>query len=491
MEVKAQIEEDFDLHEFVEFSIYDSASSEDVRESITEMLEQVQITNEVNSFRMPIDRVFSVKGHGVVVTGSAISGQVQIGDKLEILPSKDIVRVKGIQVFKTNVAVAFKNTRVAINITGIKKEDLKRGKIISTPEKVLPTKMLDVKIITSNNEGSKLKHLETVKFNYLASEVKCRVKLFKTKVVGEGETVYGQLLLEDELFAVNGDLGVLRKVNPNVTVAGIEIINVQGKYASRKDEGYVDKIKVIEEGNISTIVSDYVETEFFASKKSILNDLGVSDEEFGELELDFISTENTYITKHNFEVFKGRVLNIVTDYHNNNKTELSMNKGELLTELNTNLTNKIFTKFLGLISELEVLNYVKLKTFEISLSVEEKKVSGKLISALNSNGFKPPKYNELKFLVGSSITYDVYFTLIKQGRVIKVDDDIAITKEKLLEITNIFDDFFESNSLLTLIDARELLNSSRRYVVPYLEYLDKIGYTRRVDNGRMKKGVVN
>ncbi|XMB67686.1 selenocysteine-specific translation elongation factor [Mycoplasmatota bacterium zrk1] len=487
-EVKNVVKTEFGVSNFVNFSIYDENSYSNVKEAITSML-VLDDEDDTDTFRMPIDRVFNVKGHGVVVTGSSISGKVRIGDKLEVLPSKNIVRVKGIQVFKKKVDIAYKKTRIALNISGIKQQDLNRGKIISTPNKLIPTKILDVKIKVSNIDGV-LKHLENVKFHYLASEVKAKIKLFNIKEINKGEVVYGQLLLEEELYAVNGDLGVLRKINPNITVAGVEIINVHGKFANRKDNSYVEKIKGIEEGDLFNIVSSYFKSNLFSTKKNLLSDLGISDNELSELDLDVIEVDDIYISKENFNIFKRNVLVILNDYHKRNKYELGINKSELFNTLDLSISSKAATKFLGLIDDIEVTDKVKLKSFQISLSKEENIIAKRILKFVDSNDFKPPKYKEIIAFTDIK-AMEVYFTLIKQGEIVKLDDDIVLTKHMISKLLKVLDEYFEKNQILTLTDAREILNSSRRYVVPYLEYLDKIGYTKRVESGRTKKGVVN
>ncbi|XMB86639.1 selenocysteine-specific translation elongation factor [Mycoplasmatota bacterium WC44] len=485
-EVKKEISDKLNLTRFVEFSIYDDSSKDGVVKLIKEAIDFSSDSVKDEYFRMPIDRVFNVKGHGVVVTGSSISGEVKVGDKLEILPNNEIVRVKGIQVFKQNRDIAYKKTRVALNLGGIKKEDLVRGKVISKPKKVEPTKIIDVRLTVSNNDDILIKHLETVKFYYLANEVKARVKLFNQKSISSGDVVYAQLLLEEELYVVNKDLGVLRKLHP-VTVAGVEIINAKGKYANRKNEVYAEGIKTFQSGDIELLVNNYINSNDFCHINDIKRDLDITDKQISELELDVYMISNIYLSKSKFEEFKNKILDIVTKFHDNNKNKLGINKNELLSMLRLNIVNKVFSKFLKLIDEIDVTDKVKLKTFQISLSEEESITAKRIISLLNSGDFKPAKFNDIFRSINRRNVDDVYFTLIKRGELIKFDDDIAMSKDKFTEMIRRFDVFFSENKVVSLAEARELLNTSRRYVVPYLEYLDKIGYTRRVEDGRVKK----
>jgi len=470
--VKKQVTEEFGLSEFVEFSIYKDA--EHIKNKINDMIPLDVDEEELNYYRMPIDRVFSVKGYGVVVTGSSISGKVEVGDKLEILPTKKQVRVKNIQVFNKSVDIAYKRTRVALNLAGVTVEDLKRGKILATPNVLNSTKIIDVEI--NLTEGEEIRHLEVVRFNYLANEIKARVKLFNKKVIRGKE--YAQLLLDTELYAVNGDLGVLRRINPNITIAGVVIHNVLGKFASRKDLSYTKEIEAFASKDISSLLKAYAKRNILFTEREVSKELGV-------VNLDIlIKLGDYYILEDMYTELKRRVISIVDEYHKENSNDLGINKQMLLSKLD--LDEKKANALLRSIDSLNVSNIVSRKDFSINLSDEEELIASRISNHLESNGFKPPKIKTLdEVLNGKS---DIYHTLLKLERLIKLDDEITITSSMLDSMIEVFDDYFANSQVLGIGEARELLDSSRRYVVAYLEYLDKIGYTHRVEGGRKKKG---
>lgn len=475
-EVKEQVQNEFGLSDFAEFSIYGDTN---VKEKIKEYIALDKEEDVEESFRMPIDRVFSVKGVGTVITGTSLSGEVKVGDQLEIFPNKELVKVKGIQVHKKPTDKAEKHSRVALNIN---KADLRRGKIIATPNSLQATKILDCKVTMGSGNYS-LKHLEHIKFYYFTEETTARIKLFNKKELLPNETAYCQLLLVDELYAAKEDKAIIRKVNPNITVAGVEVLNELGEYANRKDISYEERIEKYALGESDSILLDLlksntlVHTEDLRKKELDINDIPDSE---------YVRIENYYIHNSNLCELEEKTVIYLNEFHEANKYVNGMNKAELKTRLGLNVKSRVLNGILDLFDEVEYKDIVKLKSFEIALTEEEQKLKNRILDYLGTN-FKPPKYNDIYMYFQSREFENVFFSLVKKGEIIKIDDDIYLSQKQLERMKEILTNFFNTNTILDLGDARNLLDSSRRYVVPYLEYLDKIGFTSRKENGRVKR----
>lgn len=492
-EVKQLIREEFNLNTFVEFSIYQEESTHHVIQAIKDNINtDVKVIEE--PFRMPIDRVFTVKGQGVVITGSSLSGMVKVGDELEILPTKQRVRVRGIQSFNQPRQEAYKRMRVALNLGGVKKEDIKRGKIIATKDTFSPSEILDVKITTSRDLQEPIKNLEEVKFYYLASELKCRVKLINKKEIGANEIVYGQLLLDEPIYASNKDLGVLRRVNPIKTIAGVEVINVFGEYVNRKDESYIKTLELFEQEHLDELMKQYINQHPFIKlneMKQRLNLTAYSDEEITQIILNhgILFDDGASLTHEKLSVLKQNVIDLLTTYHQNNPLEIGINKQICQHELGLkHVSNKSYNQFLNSIDEIKIVqDKVKLASFTIKYNKEEQKVVDDLLHYIDISGFNPPKLDDLIQNVRGKDVKSLYYSLIKEQELIKIEQDIVLTKQRYDEMIHLLDDYFKSHEILMIKDARDLLNTSRKFIVAYLEYLDKIGYTRRIDEGRIKK----
>ncbi len=477
LEVEQSIKDEFGLNNFVRFSIKESADA--LIEAIKKRMKTEETETDDEFFRMPIDRVFSVKGFGTVVTGTSLSGTVKVGDLLEVLPSKEKIKVKGIQVHHKPVSVAHKHTRVALNIN---KVDLSRGKIISTPKKLLSSNILDCKITVSNNTKLGLKHLEKVKFYYFSEELTARVKLFNQKEILPGESVYCQLLLDTELYASKKDKGILRKVNPNITIAGVEILNENGVYANRFDDAYSTQIKLFDQGDKLSQIDSYFENNNLVH----LSDIQKQGFSVDDLPNTINKIENYYISNNNLNKLQEKVVDILTVFHSDNKYILGINKQELKTKLGLDVKSRVLNGILDLMNDVEYKQLVKLKSFSISLTEEELKLKEAIILFIGSS-FKPPKYYDIYLNFQNLKFEDVFFSLVKKKEIIKIDDDIYLSKALFDKMISLMDEFFNLNEVLDISNARTILDSSRRYVVPMLEYLDKTGYTIRKEQGRVKR----
>ncbi len=476
--IKNNIEKEFNLTEFVKFSIYDKQTT--VKAKIVSMLKDKDNDSIEEEFRMSIDRVFNIKGFGVIVTGTSISGEVKIGDSLVLKPGDKKIKVRGIQVHNKNMIKAKKRTRVALNLTGIKQEDVKRGYLLLSNLDKKNSNIIDVKITTTQNSDYNIKHLNNYKLYYLAKELDVRVKLINQKELKAGETTYAQILLKEDEYFSKGDFAILRNINPKITVAGLEIINASGEYVNRKNLDYAEKMKQFEFGSNDNLVEVKLKGQLCIHKNILLK----------ELELDNINSSkiielNSYcFLKDNLDIFIGNIEKILKKFHQDNLLSLGINKSELLKNLGVTIPNKVFTTILKYSDKFESTNLVRLKAFEIKLDEKGHQYYLKLVDYLESEDFRPPKIEDCLAKFGNK---DLFYSLIKLNKLIKIDNEVVITNKMLKKLINRFDKFYLDNKILKLNNARDLLNTSRKYVISYLEYFDKIGYTKRVEEGREKK----
>lgn len=385
--------------------------------------------------------------------------------------------------------------RVALNLGGVKKEELKRGRIIATKDVFsLPSQILDVKLTISKSISEPLKNLDQLKFYYLANEIKCRVKLINRKQVNASETVYAQLLLDEAIYANNKDLGILRQINPIKTVAGVEIINTFGEYVNRKDDSYLDILALYEKQDTKQLIQQFVETHPFTKLNDLRLKLNLFDEKTENLieiisEIGIVFEDNTCLSNKKLSNISSDITKLLEAFHEKNPHETGMSKQILQQELKLeHLANKTFNQLLMKVNSIKLINdRVKLANFTIKYNQEEQRVINALVKYLDSFDFKPPKLADILTNIRGRNVKSLYYSLIKEQELIKIDEDIVLSKKKYVEMINLFDKYFETNKVLMINDARDLLNTSRKYIVPILEYLDKIGYTRRVEEGRIKK----
>lgn len=493
-EVKKAIRDEFGIQQIVEFSIYDKETTKNVIKVIKDNLkEEKSPAQEI--FRLPVDRVFTVKGQGVVVTGSSLSGFVRIGDELELLPSKMKVKVRGIQSFNKVQTIAYKHMRVALNLGGVKKEDIKRGTLIVTKGIYTnPSLILDVKITVSKSISEPLNNLDRYKFYYLANEIKCRLKLINCKQLNAGEVAFCQLLLDEPIYASNKDVGVLRQINPIKTIAGIEIVNVFGEYVNRKDSSYTDLLQLYEKQDIPNLLERYITEHPFVKVMDLKQRLGLfeaKDEDLIQIINNFglILNDGSSLTQAYFHALSEKIITLLSNYHKTNPHEQGINRNILQRDLQLEiLSPKTFSQLILMIKDIKIENdKVKLANFSVKYSKEEQEIVNRIKNFIDSFSYQPPKLGDILTNITGKNIKSIYYSLIKEKELIPIAEDIALTKEKFTEMIKLFDQFFAKNKVLTINDTREILNTSRKYLVMILEYLDKIGYTRRIEEGRVKR----
>lgn len=490
-EVKDSVKKQFGFDEFITFNIYDKQAIEGIKSRIKHhMKTQPASLNE--PFRLPIDRAFNVKGYGVVVTGTSLSGEITVGDELELLPSHQVVKVKGIQAFNQSRTKASKHMRVALNLSNVKKEALKRGDILATKKVFTKSEILDIKLEVSKSLKQKIKHLERVKFNYLTSEITCRIKLFNQTSVEPGETIYAQLLLDEPVYANQKDLGIIRSFNPSKTIGGAEIINVFGDYVHRKDENYANVLSLYENNHVQALITYHLNKHPFTKLLELKHKLNLSDQMVKDFKDTFegvIFDDQSCLTKTTLNQYEESLKTLLNEFHQNYPFETGMNKKECQQKLSLDtLSNKIFNALVDQFEGVEtVKDKLKLRGYKTVYNKEEKAVIEAIMDAYTQVGYRPKKLNEMISSIRSSKAKNLVYALIKEGQLIKVDDEIIITKKHYQSMIEMIDAFFKDKSLLQLGDLRDMLGASRKYVVAYLEYLDQIGYTKRVESGRVKR----
>ena len=487
--VKADVKKTFQLEHFVPFSVYQEETIESLRQVIIQNIRLKDQTTE-DAFRMPIDRVFNMKGQGVVVTGSALSGHVSVGDTLEVLPTKKAVRVKGIQAFNETRTQAHKHMRVALNLAGIKRQELQRGFVIATQETVFKSHIIDVKLTVSKHLTEPIRHLERVKFYYLSSEIYCRVKLLNRRDISEGETVYGQLLLDDGIYASKKDLGVLRRINPSSTIAGVEIINVFGAFVHRKDDTYATVLNLHEQEDKPQLIEQYLKNEPFAKVSELKQKLDLTDEDVNTfmLEQGVVFHDQSCLTHSLFALYENKLTHVLETFHQENPHDIGMNKQLCQQALNIRISNKTFNAFIKQTRKITSHeDKVKLSAFKLQYNEVDQNVILQIIKTLEADEFSPKKPHEIITIINAPRTEKLFYALLNEGKLVKIESDIVLTEHTFQTMRNKLDTFFSQHTILHIKDARDLLKTSRKYVVAYLEYLDKIGYTRRVENGRVKK----
>ena len=507
LEVKNQIREELEdgflsKAPMIETSINDEESYEVVKEELKKLIDTIKEEKKEDTvFRMAVDRSFSVKGFGTVITGTSQGKDLKVGDSLQIYPGEKVAKIRGIQNHGLSVETLSSGNRCAINLAGIDKNEIKRGSVVATPNSLSVTKLIDVEFNYLSSNNRVMKNNQRVRFHHGTKEIICRVKLLDKQELNSGDSGYAQLILEKEVVGFTGDLGIIRNYSPMYTIGGIVILNPQAVKTKRFNEKYIAKLKGGKDDNFAKLSSSIEElSSKYPTYEDIKLNFGSSEEiestlkklvEVKEvIELTSLS-ETIYMHKNYIEERKVILLELLEEFHSKNPL--------LIGENTSTIRNKIFSKkfknknYLEILSRLEDDKVIKVNSslvskydFEIELNKNQKKIKEIILSSYKNNGYKPLKYQELsKFTTDSKELKRVFDMMILLGELKFIEKDIFLLKTNYNNLVMTIKELGEGGNEIKLPDVKEKIDTSRKYLVAYLEHFDKIGVTKRTDDGRV------
>jgi len=473
------------------------------RDGFDELIEEIdKISDEVESksassaVRLPIDRVFTLTGHGTIVTGTLVEGHVSEGEQLTIYPSMKEAKVRSIQVHSEGVKTAYAGQRVAINVTGIKKSEINRGEILAHPDSMQVTSMLDVKLKLLTHSGRELKNWTRLRLYHGTKEILCRLVLLDKETIKPGEECFAQLRLEEPTACKYGDHFVVRFYSPLETIGGGTILDPNALKHKRFKEDIIEELLFKEAGNQDEIIDNLVKknSESFWNLDEYVKQSGLPKEEVTEqverLKEDgvLIELSKQVLLHKEFIISKEQeMLTIVNKYHEEYPVRLGIPKEELRNKLFPNIKNKVFDEVLSLYTVVTVHGkYISYIDFEIVYTKSQAYMIKTVKETLDKDGFKPTLMNDLmKNFPKEKHSKDILMNLVELGELIRINDGIYFTKETYNKALEILKEAFNEKGKMPLADCRDLLDTSRKYIVPIMEYLDGKGITKRVGDERM------
>jgi len=466
-----------------------------LKEKIREVASSVEPKPVKGIFRIPVDRAFTLKGFGTVVTGTAISGSISVDAPLEILPQGKKTKIRGLQSHGQPLKTAYAGQRVAINLQGVEKEEVRRGDVLTIPDKIKPTSVIDAKIeILKDIPFARLKNRSLVHFHTGTSELTGRVILYNKEDLKPGDSAYCQFRFQDSIAVMSGDRYIIRRFSPLLTIGGGEILDPSPRRRKRKD-GYGDleifeqasleeklSMKILHNG-INGITLTHLEGWIKAELPDINNAVKTLITKNKVIQLD-----NRLLHKEAFDTFSQKVLSVIKKFHKDNPLRSGMPKEDLRAVLKQ-LDHRIFESLLAAIKEIAVEKEIlRLKTFKISLSEDKKLLKEKILGTLENSAFQPPTKEELSSRLLGTITHKELDALLKimvsEGSLVRINDSIYLSSASYTKMIDGLKSFFKTKTEMTVGEFRDILKTSRKYALPFLEYLDSNKITLRVGDVR-------
>ncbi|NMM64560.1 selenocysteine-specific translation elongation factor [Clostridium sp. P21] len=469
---------------------------------IDKLTEEIDARDIQGHFRLPVDRVFSVSGFGTIVTGTIISGIIKEGENIEIYPSKEVCKIRGIQVHDKPVNEAEAGQRCALNIANIKTIDIKRGDVVAAHNLMEPALMIDCKLHYLKSALKPLENRQRVRVYHGTSEVICRVVILDKEEVKPGEEAYVQLRLEKPLTVQRNDRFVIRSYSPMYTIGGGSIIEPLAKKAKRFDEKYIEELKVKESGKTENIIENKVKelSDQYPKASDILKALGKNEEKIQE-KLKLLVDENkivkfdtgdksVYVHKEYIDKKVNIMCDLLERFHKENPLKWGISREEIKNKVFKGIKQKIYDEMLNLFEKDEKINihgsFISLEGFIIKYTKEQKNIRENIIKVFKDSKFSPPKYSEIEEKQQDKKNFKMIFSsLLEEGVIVKVSEDCIFLQEDYNKVKEFTVNFINKNGSLTLAQLRDELNTSRKYAVALIEHFDSIKLTKRVEDKRV------
>lgn len=478
--------------QIIEVSFKDPSSFENLKNILSQEIKNIKIDLYKNrKFRLDIDRVFSVKGFGTVVTGTSKNSAITLGDRLMLYPQMKEVVVKGIENHNNKVTTLEAGNRCALNINGVDAKEIHRGNILAEKDSLFISDRIDCSFFLLPNSNS-LKNNQRIHLNIGTTEVIGRIKIFGSDIVLPNETAFIQIELEKPLVCNKGDRGLIRNFSPVITIGGIEILNPLGKKVKRKDCNYLENLKSLnsnkKDEQIESIVKNNDELFLTIEKISLL----LGEKIISPLNIENIIKvdENYYIHADNLTTLKNRILEDLKIYHKKNRLSLGINTAEIKSRYFKDISSNLYQNFLKLLIEENLIkidkNFISLLEFQPKLNKEEKKLKDQIFSIYKILGFKPENINKVAENFNNLEEFKtVHQFMTDNNFIIYLGEETYILKGFFLEAKKILISYLQKNQKITLGDFSKLLNSNRKTSLLLLEKFDEEKITKRIDNYRI------
>jgi selenocysteine-specific elongation factor len=479
-----------------------------VRDLLDSFVAAQQFREVHGPFRLPVDRIFAIKGFGSVITGTSMSGRVSIGEELCFYPRDMVAKVRGIQVHSSDVETVEAGHRTAINLQGVDTASVSRGMVAATPGSLLPGYMLDCEFLYLATNAKPLKHRARVRVHLGTAEIMGRISLLDRDLLQPGDTAGVQILLEEAVAVWPGDRYVVRSYSPVATIGGGEIL---GNMPPRKRKRLTERDRNENIKIFDILQDDDVENKIllFLRERGTLgltfDELAVRLGTFGKQLKKIITTPlssrkivvvdsstQRYLAKSVSDGVEQSLITNLETYHSKNPLQVGLSKEELRSGLGRNVDQKVFHFCLLELQKKELVvqedSYVRLASHQVALQADEKKLQKDLERWYREKGLTTPTMRESMEQFSDypeSLLKEVFALLLREGKLVKVSETLYYDADAIGGLQEKVRAFIEKEGEIDAPRFKNLSGLTRKFSIPLLEYFDRIKLTIRVGDIRI------
>ncbi len=446
--------------------------------------------------RLPIDRAFTLSGFGTIITGTLVSGTITREDTLEMYPVGKECKIRSIQVHGQDREACCAGQRVAINLSNVKKKEIKRGCVLAPKNSMKNTDLLDVKLRVLDSSVRILTNHMRLHFFTGTSEVLCRAVLLDKEEIGPGESGFVQLRLEEEVAVRRGDKFVVRFYSPMETIGGGEVLEPNPRVKRRFQQSVIEELERKESGSTADVIELHVkghgDTLITIAELAKLTALSPDEvkEDVERLESQglvcvFPMRKDTYVWHSDSRRgAKTTIQKVLKDYEERFPYRYGMKKAEVSAAYFQKIKPNVFDKILDLLIEdgclKRVDEFLCTPEYEVRKDGVYDKVSGILLDTFKKAKFDFVRYSEVDFgRVDRMIADDILNILLEEQEIVKVSEDMYTLKEYMEQAKEVIQKKLKEDPLITIAQVRDLFETSRKSAKPILEYMDSIKVTKK------------
>jgi selenocysteine-specific elongation factor len=466
-----------------------------LKEALAEILAEQPYRADLGRPRLPVDRVFTLPGFGTIVTGTLLDGRLQVGESVEILPGRREGRIRGLQTHKESEERAAPGSRTAVNISGISVDAIQRGDVLVHPGSYQPTTLVDVWFTHLPDADAPLKHNTEMKFFLGAAEIMARVRLLGHRELPPGEEAFLQLMLQEPVVALRSDRFILRRPSPAATIGGGQVVDPHPKRRHKRfDPKTIEALEMLLMGSPEEVLLQTLRKLGTPGVAALVEASGLEGDT-ARRALDALLKDGAVVGLNgqarliSTEAYRRHaegIEEILSFYHAAHPLRAGMPRERLKSE--TGLDSQVFDAILERMSKQGILvesgAMVRLQDHLVVFSDSQKAAVEELLAAFDASPYGPPSVRQSEDILGEELLR----ALIETGRLVQVGEDVLLQPEVVREMQEAVVRQIRSEGGITLAELRDQFDTSRKYAVALLEYLDRKGITvRRGDLRQLRK----
>ena len=484
----------------IEVSSLTGQGIDELVNTLDRIVGEIPERNSGNFFRLPVDRVFTMKGFGTVVTGTTVSGSINVGDEVTVYPQELHSKIRGIQVHNTDAETVSAGLRTAINIQGMEKAQIQRGNILAAKDTLKPTFMVDVELDLLGSSPRQLKNRAKARFHSGTAEIISTVVLLDRDVLKQGERCFAQMRLDEPTTLLQGDRYILRSYSPVRTIGGGRVLNPLPLKKKRFSEGVLSDLNLLNSGDHFVQIEQFTrmgrytgkdskELQFLtnSAKKKVDEALKVLS---AQKKIIQYSKENgLYIHEEFLERATLEIMSTLTDYHDKNPLKAGIPKEELRSRTTGATNQRLFNYIITQQSRLGAIvlenELLRLKDHRVTLANDQKEIRERIEAIYLKGKLQPPYFKDVKKEFPDGNGADILGVLIKDGILIKVKEDLYFHRKSIEELKDKLVAFLQKNTEINTTQFKDMTEASRKYSIPLIEYFDHEQVTVRVGDNRI------